>query len=48
MAHRTKRTYQPSKRRRARRLGFLARKRKSAGVLARRRQRGRARLTPVQ
>lgn len=39
-----KRTYQPSKRRRARRFGFLIRKKKHQGVLARRRKRGRARL----
>ncbi|MEX1112261.1 MAG: 50S ribosomal protein L34 [Candidatus Andersenbacteria bacterium] len=48
MAHRTKRTYQPSKRRRSRRLGFLARQKKNAGVIARRRKRGRARLVPAQ
>ena len=41
MAHRTKRTYQPSKVRRARRFGFRA---KSATTLARRRAKGRARL----
>lgn len=40
-----KRTYQPSRRRRARRFGFLARKRKGGLVLARRRARKRARLT---
>ncbi|MDP3997231.1 MAG: 50S ribosomal protein L34 [bacterium] len=41
-----KRTYQPSKKRRARRHGFLARSRKKT-VISRRRQRGRARLAPT-
>ncbi|MEK7500235.1 MAG: 50S ribosomal protein L34 [Patescibacteria group bacterium] len=43
-----KRTYQPSKRRRARRFGFLARKRNNGNVLSRRRKRGRAQLVPKQ
>ncbi|HLC49756.1 MAG TPA: bL34 family ribosomal protein [Candidatus Andersenbacteria bacterium] len=43
-----KRTYQPSKRRRARRLGFLARKRNNPNVITRRRKRGRARIVPKQ
>lgn len=41
-----KRTYQPSKRRRARVHGFLANKRKKK-VIARRRRRGRVRLAPT-
>ena len=41
-----KRTYQPSKRRRSRRFGFLARMRKDSGVLNRRRQKGRRRYFP--
>ena len=41
-----KRTYQPSKRRRAKRHGFLATKKKSK-VISRRRQKGRARLAPT-
>lgn len=43
-----KRTYQPSKRRRARRFGFLTRKKKHTAVLSRRRKRGRKRLAPKQ
>lgn len=39
-----KRTYQPSKRRRARQHGFLARKQKGKKVVARRRRKKRARL----
>ncbi|MBI1834142.1 MAG: 50S ribosomal protein L34 [Candidatus Andersenbacteria bacterium] len=42
-----KRTYQPSKRRRARRHGFLARARKHVRVLNRRRAKKRARIAPV-
>lgn len=41
-----KRTYQPSKRRRARRHGFLASKRKSK-VVASRRRKGRWQLAPT-
>ncbi|MEX2055233.1 MAG: 50S ribosomal protein L34 [Candidatus Andersenbacteria bacterium] len=41
-----KRTYQPSKRRRARRHGFLSRTRKKK-VVSRRRNKGRKRLAPV-
>lgn len=41
-----KRTYQPSKVRRARRHGFLATKRKTK-VIARRRAKGRKRLVPT-
>lgn len=40
-----KRTYQPSKKKRARKFGFLARAKSK--VIKNRRQRGRARLTPV-
>ncbi len=43
----TKRTYQPSKRRRSRRFGFLARKQKGTGIMARRRRKNRARLVPT-
>ncbi|PIT89497.1 MAG: 50S ribosomal protein L34 [Candidatus Levybacteria bacterium CG10_big_fil_rev_8_21_14_0_10_36_7] len=41
-------TYQPKKRKRARTHGFLKRNRKSTGknVLARRRKKGRKKLTP--
>jgi large subunit ribosomal protein L34 len=44
-----KRQYQPSKIRRKRQHGFLARKRKKSGraILANRRRVGRKRLTPV-
>ncbi|HEU68024.1 MAG TPA: 50S ribosomal protein L34 [Candidatus Acetothermia bacterium] len=44
-----KRTFQPHRRRRYRVHGFLARKRTAAGraVLARRRKKGRHRLTPA-
>lgn len=43
-----KRTYQPKKKRRARRLGFLAAKKRNrrTGVVANRRRKGRQRLTP--
>ncbi|MBI4090150.1 MAG: 50S ribosomal protein L34 [Candidatus Kerfeldbacteria bacterium] len=43
-----KRTYQPKKRRRSRVHGFLRRSRRPGGrkVLARRRHKGRRRLTP--
>ncbi len=44
-----KRTYQPSKNRRQRRLGFFKRTRSKSGrgILRRRRRKGRKRLTPV-
>jgi len=44
-----KRTYQPSKIRRKRQYGFLARSRRKSGraILRRRRRKGRKRLTPV-
>ncbi|MGC8830768.1 MAG: 50S ribosomal protein L34 [Verrucomicrobiia bacterium] len=44
-----KRTYQPSKVRRKRQYGFLARSRSKGGrkVLKNRRRKGRKRLTPV-
>lgn len=44
-----KRTFQPHRRRRYRVHGFLARKRSASGraVLARRRKKGRYRLTPA-
>ena len=43
-----KRTYQPSKRRRARTHGFRSTKSKNkAAVIARRRRKGRRQLTPV-
>jgi large subunit ribosomal protein L34 len=44
-----KRQYQPSKIRRKRQHGFLARKRSKSGreILRRRRNQGRKRLTPV-
>jgi large subunit ribosomal protein L34 len=44
-----KRQYQPSKRRRVRQHGFLARSNKKSGraILANRRRQGRKRLTPV-
>ncbi|HBE90165.1 MAG TPA: 50S ribosomal protein L34 [Candidatus Andersenbacteria bacterium] len=45
-----KRTYQPSKRRRSRRFGFLAAKKrkKRTGVVASRRRKKRHRVTPRQ
>ncbi|HEY8966443.1 large subunit ribosomal protein L34 [Verrucomicrobium sp. GAS474] len=44
-----KRTYQPSKKRRVRQHGFLARTRTKSGraILSRRRRKGRVRLVPV-
>ncbi len=42
-----KRTFQPSKRRRSRRLGFLKRAKEHAKVINRRRQKGRSRVTPT-
>ena len=44
-----KRTYQPSKKRRTRQYGFLARTRTKNGraILNRRRRKGRVRLVPV-
>ncbi|HSI85796.1 MAG: 50S ribosomal protein L34 [Candidatus Methylacidiphilales bacterium] len=43
-----KRTYQPSKKRRVRKLGFLSRTRTKNGraILSRRRRKGRVRLVP--
>ncbi|MCH8134496.1 MAG: 50S ribosomal protein L34 [Proteobacteria bacterium] len=42
-----KRTYKPSKRRRARTHGFLARKLSGGSILIRRRLKKRSRLTPA-
>ena len=41
-----KRTFQPKKKRRIKRLGFLRRARRSSNVLKNRRAKGRKKLTP--
>lgn len=47
LTHMPKRTYQPSKRKRSRKHGFLKRARSQSAILQRRRRRGRAQVSPA-